>query len=360
MPSNFDLSNLALKAAFPTNVIMVDDKGLPSVMVYVPKFNISDVIAGGSATTHPAFIVNGVEKPGIYISKYQNVVGSNGRAYSLPGEDPKASVTFDQAKAACELKGAGWHLMTNAEWALIALWCRKNSLMPKGNNNYGKDTTETEYLAIPTYMDGVNRARVATGSGPKTWSHNGDYNGIWDLNGNVYEWVGGYRTVAGEIQVIENNNAAVTGTDQSSMSTLWRAILEDGSLANPGTADTLKWDYTADPGTATGNKAFRLNNTLEFQQTVEAPNGGQSFSGLTAADGVTAPDILKVLGIYPADSGDHGGDYFYMRNLAGDERLLCRGGYWIGGASAGVFYGSGNYPRSYSSTTLGFRSAFVA
>jgi hypothetical protein len=51
----------------PRNDILLDDKGLPSVMVRIPKFKISDVIAGGSDSTHPAFIVNGNEVPEIYI-----------------------------------------------------------------------------------------------------------------------------------------------------------------------------------------------------------------------------------------------------------------------------------------------------
>jgi sulfatase modifying factor 1 len=102
--ANFDLVNLALKATCPGNEIILDDKGLPSVMVRIPKFKISDVIDGGSDSTHPAFIVNGIEVPEIYISKFQNVV-HNGRAYSLPGEDPRTSITFDTARQPVRSKG---------------------------------------------------------------------------------------------------------------------------------------------------------------------------------------------------------------------------------------------------------------
>lgn len=357
--ANFDLSALALKAACPTNDIILDDKGLPSVMVYIPKFKISDVITGGSSSTHPAFIVNGKEVDGIYISKYQNII-QNGRAYSLPCEDPRASLNFDTARQACEAKGAGWHLMTNAEWAAIALWCRKNQCMPKGNNNFGKDTSETTYKAIPTYRyteNGTERiGRVATGTGPLTWSHDGTLEGIWDLNGNVWEWVGGYRTNEGEIQIIPNNDAAAQ-VDQSPSSTLWKAIKTDGSLVAPGTAGSLKWDYTADPGTAAGGKAFRLNTTLQYKQTVDAPNGDMDFKALTAATGVTVPEILKALAIFPADAEDHGGDRIYMRNIG--ERLAFRGGRWLNGGPAGVFDFGGNDPRSHVGTHIGFRSAFV-
>ena len=81
--ANFDLAAMALKAVCPTNDILYDDKGLPSVMVKIPKFKISQVIPGGADSVHPAFIVNGQEVDAIYISKYQNIVNNN-RAYSLP------------------------------------------------------------------------------------------------------------------------------------------------------------------------------------------------------------------------------------------------------------------------------------
>ena len=353
--ANFDLVNLALKATCPGNEIILDDKGLPSVMVRIPKFKISDVIDGGSDSTHPAFIVNGVEVPEIYISKFQNVI-HNGRAYSLPGEDPTVNVNFDTARQACEAKGRGWHLMTNAEWAAIALWCRKNGLMPKGNNNYGKDHSESSYVAIPTLIGGDGRTnRVATGTGPVSWSHNGEVTGIWDLNGNVNEWVGGYRVKDGEIQILPNNDAADSNNSQGTESSKWRAIMPDGTLVDPGTPGTLKWDYTADPGTS-GEKPFRLNTVLEFQQSVEDVYGVITFQSLTAADGVNVPEIMKALALFPADSGDHGGDRIYMRNIG--ERLACRGGYWSIGAGAGVFSLAGS-SRSYSFAFIGFRSAFI-
>ena len=118
--ANFDLTNLAVKMICPNNVVKTDDTDLPSVLVYIPKFKNSDVLTGGNDSTHPAFIVNGVEIPGFYYGKYQAKV-YNSVAYSLPGEDPTASINFDTARARCEAKGAGWHLSTNAEWAAIAL-----------------------------------------------------------------------------------------------------------------------------------------------------------------------------------------------------------------------------------------------
>lgn len=360
---NFDLLNLAVKATSPTNEVLLDDKGMPSIYVRIPKFKISDVITGGSDSVHPAFIVNGQEIDEIYISKYQNII-MNDRAYSLPGQDPAVNLNFDRAVTVCANKGAGFHLMTNAEWAAVALWCRKNSCMPKGNNNFGKDHADSTYEAIPAsrettgdYIGRINR--VLTGTGPVSWSHNNDRSGIWDLNGNVYEWVGGYRTYAGEIQILANNNAADSSLSQAADSAQWKAIKEDGSLVAPGTANTLKWDYKADPGTVSAGKAFELAKSLTYQQSNGEPYGGQSFESLTARTGVTVPELLKALALYPADANSHGGDYFYMRNLAADERVLRRGGNWAYGALSGVFCGGGYDARSNAGGGLGFRSAFV-
>ena len=63
-----------LRARFPQNEVLVDAHGHPSVMVYVPMFLMCDVIDGGSELPHPAFVRNGEVLPGIYISKFQNVV----------------------------------------------------------------------------------------------------------------------------------------------------------------------------------------------------------------------------------------------------------------------------------------------
>ena len=90
-------SKLAVESACPGNTVLLDDMGKPSVMVRIPKFNISDVIEGGSNSPHPAFIVNGVEVDEILISKYANIVEGE-RAYSQPMRDPAAYITFDQAK----------------------------------------------------------------------------------------------------------------------------------------------------------------------------------------------------------------------------------------------------------------------
>lgn len=361
--ANFDLTNLAVKTICPNNVVQIDETELPSVLVYIPAFKNSDVLTGGNDSTHPAFIVNGVQIPGFYYSKYQNCV-HNGVAYSLPAEDPQANITFDTARSRCEAKGNGWHLSTNAEWAAIALWCMKNGFLPYGNNNYGKDSRESNYKAIPTYKDGDGHTcRVATGTGPLTWSHDKTLGGIWDMNGNVWEWQGGIRLVWGELQILANNDAADPDNPQNATSTCWKAInASDGSLVDPECS-------TSDAAATVAGNTVRLdyvNNvwTYTTQITSAADSSRNCAFGkvtCTAAISDAAKILLRSLALLP-DTGkaeaDYEGDLFYWNNGVA-ERCVFRGGYWNDGAGAGLFALYGSYARSSSDTTLGFRSAYI-
>lgn len=355
--SNFDLSALALAAVCPGNEILYDDKGMPSVMVKIPKMTYAQLGMGESNAVHPAFIVNGQEVDAIYISKYQNII-QNGRAYSLPAQDPRVSITFDSAREACEAKGPGWHLMTRAEWALLALWCKNNGTLPKGNNNYGKDVSESNYKAIPTLRESNGTIdRVATGTGPLSWSHDGTPSGIWDLNGNVYEWVGGMRTVYGELQVLVNNNAADSENSQSNTSVEWKAISgTDGSFITPSgngqTAKSVKLHWTG--------SVWEFTTTYTADTT--ATYHGCALENVTCASGVgdAAKLVLQALGLFKYDDtpGAYGGDYLYANACEAERSFYC-GGRWHYGAAAGVFYCYGYNARSGSLTNLGFRAAFV-
>lgn len=355
--SQKSISSLAVQIAHPNNYLIYDDAGKPSVMVAIPKFYLDEVIDGASHTVHPAFIINGVEQDVIYISKYQNIVENN-RAYSLPMKDPKVKINFDQAWNYCKNKGEGWHLMTNAEWAAIALWCRKNGTMPNGNNSFGKDVSENllpQNASATSYENDGRVARTATGSGRESWYHNGTFAGIADLNGNIYEWTSGVRLNEGELQIIENNDAADWKNSCAADSTLWKAIMPDGSLLVPGTPGTLKWDYTVSNPSSNSNQ-FQLNNVIEHKQTSEAPYGSNSFNLLTVKSNVNVPCIVKALALFPVKSDGTNNDRFYFRNIG--ERFPLRGGHWSSGEYAGIFSLRMHDPRIDSNINIGFRSAF--
>ena len=96
--SNFDDLSMAVASFGGNNAVKFDDLGMPSIMVAIPKMKYSDIITGGTQETLPWWIVDGVEKEAIWVSKYINTV-VNDRAYSLPMKDPKAYIDFDTALA---------------------------------------------------------------------------------------------------------------------------------------------------------------------------------------------------------------------------------------------------------------------
>lgn len=353
--ANFDDFKLAIEAmSGGKNTVIMDDMEMPSVMIPFPKQKISEIMTGGSENIHPAFFVGGVEKDVIYVSKFQNIVLSD-RAYSLPMRDPKTTVNFDQANMYCRNKGKGWGLNTYALWSAIALWCRKNGTMPRGNNYWGKDVGYPHEKGVPCTYESASAAshpgepaHCLTGSGPATWYHNWMPDGIADLCGNVWEWCAGMRLKDGEIQIIPYSNSLLAETSLSATSTAWKAIKADGSLVEPGTAGTLKWDWVS-------SKIQLTSGDVTY--TTDQGNGIQ-YKDMTLASGLTAPEIAKALLLYPDEpGGDYGGDYHWMNTR--DERMPFCGGRWYDGASAGVFSVHLNNPRSNAHSGIGFRSAFV-
>lgn len=332
------------------NTVLYTAKGQPCHMVVVPKLTLESIDASLGTGTHPAFTVGGVEKSQIFIGQHIGV-NRNGEMLSLPGVDPINSITHDAAVSLVRANGPGWHLMSNVEYAAIALWCWKQGFQPRGNSQYGRSSDATSEVGVR--QDGVapgtasGNARTLTGSGPASWRHDNTPFGIADLNGNVWEWSPGVRINNGEIQVIENNNAALSTADFGASSAEWMAVDgATGTLVAPGTAGTVKY-ASANSGTA-DYTLYRAN--------------GSSFEGMvntTGAAPVSAAAIakLKALGLFPVAPSGLGGDGFYLG--VSSERLPFRGGSWSIAALAGVFALALDGARTYSSAGIGARPAFV-
>lgn len=353
-------STLLAQISSPSNELIYDDVGKPSVMVKIPKLTYAQLGMGTSTAVHPAFIVNGTEVDAIYISKYQNIV-QNSRAYSLPGVDPRAAINFEVAKTACESKGRGWHLMTRMEYGLLVRWCQRNGFIPDGNNAYGKHTSETSYKAIPSMARDANSRvqRTATGTGPLTWYHSQEPDGIADLCGNVQEWCGGFRLVKGEVQIMANNNGADSSKSQSAASAEWKAIrASDGALITPNgsgtTAGTVKMDFQS--------------SKLVYNTTITGATGSGTnhlsylpFGSIEAADaiGANAKLLLQSLGLLMYGSGElFANNRCYWNNV--DAEILCFCGGAFNSTTDGMASFSANYIRTNAYASLGFRSAFVS
>jgi hypothetical protein len=345
----------------------------PSIMVKFPAVRIKDVLQNSTNDNlHPAFIVGSTIYPEFYAGKYQAYsITSNAKdiGLSLYGVDPKTSISFDASFSLCGNGGTGHHLITNAEWALINLLAKNiNSYQPKGNNSYGKDYQDPDdlrYYGIPTYMWSDKIARVGCGTGPVSWAHDGTPWGVYDMNGNINEYVSGLRLGAGEIQIITNNDAADNSIDVSRDSALWKAIkASDGSLVTPET--TFASDADTDPSLSGANATLKYDGTSPISVVTEITTRTESSASSPFDDitGVTLPEIAASLCVAPEVSGEnaHGGDYFYMQNqLSGSysETLARRGGAWSAGGRGGVFGLALSGARSAAPGDLGARPAFV-
>ena len=361
--ANYGLAEIALRAVCPTNRLIRDNAGdgieIPGAYVEIAAQPLSTLLTNGDGSIHPAFLINGVQKNSVFIGKFQGVANGS-RIYSLAGEDPRANINLDTYERYCKNKGPGHHCITWAEWAYLALWCKKNNCQPYGNNFYGKDSRETEYLAIPSMARDNNGKiqRVATGTGPLTWSHNRQVDGIWDLNGNVWEWIAGIRLVKGELQFIPYNNAADPECDTSAGSGEWKAINANATSyndlwLNPNgqgtTGNSVKLDYTG------GHWQWAKSITSQEDNSRNEAFAATTSSGLNAFPKL----FLQAAALLPEDGDtDYEGDTFYANNGA-DERCAYRGGQWNGGANFGVFALYFGDPRSNSNANVGGRPAFV-
>ncbi len=240
--------------------------------------------------------------------------------------------------------------MTAAEWGVLHNLITAAGLEPRGNTAQGKSHIKAYERGVLSPQNPANVYRTLTGTGGKNW----EALGVNDIVGNVHKWVVA-RLVNGEIQIVPNNNAAIHNTDLGVNSAAWRAILPNGTLVAPGTAGTLKFDYTGNPANSTA--AFHITTTLEHQQADDnAGYGAKDFGTLTAKSGVTIPDLLKALALFP-NSDKTGRGFIYFRNNG--ERLLIRGGHYGDGGNAGEAYGDFYNPRSISHVDVGLFSAFV-
>jgi len=343
--------------------ILYTATGQPNYMYVIPRFTLDEVSVGLGKTVHPVFIINGEVKSEFFYGCYPGSIQA-GELLSQPNKEPASQRDLVGFQLAAARNGRGWHVSTNVEWAALTLLCRHSQWQEQGNTDYGRNYRHHDEIA--RRLDNIQAGEqegvptTFTGSGPASWYHNGDYNGIGDLCGNLWEWQNGMRLVAGEIQIIPDNNAAIQKV--SSTDPRWRAIdLHTGALISPRDSYSAKFDApiasrTANAGTPILNTVIQHFNGDPQDNGYPAGLMDAEFGRIQIASDIDAPLLLKILGIIPHSDCDDG-DQVYLRNYS--ERNLLRGGAWYSGRAAGMRTLCLSHGASHLSTSVGARPAFL-
>lgn len=266
-----------------------------------------------------------------YAAKYQMsrsdataaAEGSSNIAVSKQGVIPWASINFDASAAACSVsdtiagKDLGVRMIRDDEWASLGIYSMilgpdrfgTNRWGPFGNNSSLKDVDDTgiTFTADPTVS-----GRALTGTGKKSgWksgqdltSHTGRSNGVYDLNGNIWEFTSGLK-------------------------------LKTGSSAGRG--------YLYVDEISTGIQMADTSTNAR----VAALNTDPRVAKHTIASAVDDTGLAEF-----------GNDYQVQGTAASSEYVPIRGGGWSTGSYAGVFYLYLGNARTSSDTNIGFRAAF--
>lgn len=307
--------------------IIIDNFGNSQIVRRIPihtfeDFNIADCPFVGPLD---CFIRQDLTlRPYVDVPVYE-ASNIGGKAVSQAGKDPWTSINADTARARCAELNASSMMMSQEIWAMLCWNMISQWFRPYGNTEYGRSHSNKNEFGrradgrVPNDRDGA--ARILTGSGPQSWSHDGTPFGVMDLVGNVWEWVDGMKMVDGQFIVAE-----YTGQPEAE----WVA----------------SGVYISKEGQFTNTAPVTLNA------------GNQVWGSMPKAAGYAGNERLQRLMIEPIDcTGVLGGRFYW--NLSG-EHFPLRGGSWNNASNAGPTALNCYNPRSYASSLIGFRSAFVS
>jgi hypothetical protein len=275
--------------------VLYDEKGYPSYMLIIPQFRVEDIDPNLGTGIHPAFMVDGKEYDRIFVGAFP-AAEVQGRAVSMPNCDARYSVDFDEAQYLCVVKGEGWHLTTNWEWAAVTLYITKNSLEKYFNRNW-------------------------------------------------WEWVGGLKLLDGELYFPRQNNFGDIEDDWERQG----VFFDDRGHKSPILSAEIKRFTEEDPR--------GKNDARDEDWTVIGRHKELEISDTYKALPKEKRELMAQMMIEPSKIHEEVPGGLWVRNYG--ERLPIRGGDWGYGAAAGLAYLDLSYRRSYVYYNIGCRPAFI-
>lgn len=383
-----------------------------SIMAFVPKFyyrignssapkfgtygantvEVKDASAYANEATanadgwilHRAFIDGGVEKSGFFIDKYINSKRGTTAGASIKNGVPISLTTNTQytnstgmnnctgiladAVYLARQRGTGFNVMSVFQMGAIAMlqiahaqnatsstycaWYDASGAtnFPKGCNNSALADINDSSVVYTTADDSATSAKPKTGSASnfaKT-THNGQNNGVADLNGSMWQVVLG-MTAPG-------TNATDTAQNSTNTTYILKRSVALSSLTGDWNTSTSAWgdssnlaskyDSVTSPITINTNSGVYWGNGSigVFTTTVNAATN--QFDGfLPSTDS----------GHSSSGTNQFGTDYLHKYNRA-NQFVLCSGS-WDNSSIAGLFLRHLYYYRSYGGGNVSFRSS---
>ena len=360
-----------------------------SVMVFIPAFfykygtgsnglalNVVDVksfsafadvgtAAASGYALHRAFYNGGSIRPGVFVDKYL-ASNNNGVASSVKGGNPLSSAADHNpfsglvgspgnycgaAIRAAKTRGtqffcnsrfihAALALLANAHasaatsTAFCAWYSASGTNFPKGNNNNALGDVNDPTLSFVS--DGYpNASKTGSANFFARTTHNGQNNGVCDLNGNMWEINLGMTSNGTNFYLLKTSADVSALTDGTSLATdAWGA---SGITQNYDSIGATYESLTA----SNSNKPFG-----SASQVLSAATSGTAW----AAAGAGIP-----LATGTGGSNQFGNDYMY--DARPNELCAISGGSWGDGSNAGVWALNLNAVRGVSYFFVGFRAA---